>query len=544
MPWNDVLNLNLAWNRILKDMNDDPYPDILHYKDIQRDWGNFSNEFINEISNIQKFNPNIFKALDIPKKNYTLRPVGLMHIKDRLLYQSICDFLAPKFEPENSVFSYKLDRPESPWMFLKGVDQWKLFEAEVEKLCNQFPFVLETDLASYFEHIDHYRLLRILDDVFPNIDHDTMRPIKQALKKMLGKWNNAKPISIPQVNLPSSFLGNLYLDEVDKLLERRGLIYLRYVDDIRIFTNSISEARSALAFLIQTLRRIGLFVSSGKTRILPTEKILLEFEKDKSNIDDIDNAFKTRKISKIEESLPILENMFFSTIKNPEEFQDKHFRFCIYRYRKLKALGIGGEIHQPIVETVLQKLHELPNATDIFALYLSLFPNNSDVSLKILDFLESRFNIYPWQEMHLLDVLIRTVDVNDKSIVNRIKKYVRNNAKESNHSVTKTRSLILLGKIGDWADRRDIREIFYTENDFEIKKAILIAIQELNVEERNYFYRNVQSDSEDLDRIVCYLRDLSGPQYHYFNPPDPEDLIFDNDYIQFEEDIDYDEIWY
>lgn len=545
MPWTDNLNLNIAWNRVLKDMSDDPYPDLLHYKDVQTVWDDFRDNLVADVSSGNVYRPQLYKPIEIPKRNFSLRPAGAMHIRDRLLYQAIADFLAPHFTPEDPVFSYRLASPTSSWMFLPGVEQWKLFESEAERLCHEHAYVLETDLTAYFEHIDHRRLARRLDDIFPDIDRAVMRPMKQMLNRLLGNWSVTQSFSIPQVNHPSSFFGNIYVDEFDKLIIRNGYTYLRYVDDMRLFTNSIPEARRALAQIVQILRRSGLFISSGKTRIVPSEIVLAEYDEHRNTLNTIDEAFKSKRRTQIENVLPVLQDFFFSTINDDDGFRDRHFRFCIYRYRKLKAFGIGGDIHRPVVETVLEKLYDLPSATDVFVLYLSQFPGLTDISVAILEFLESDFNIYPWQEMHLLEVLIRVLSHVENEVAERAKRYARHVCQSRDfHPSVRAKAYILLGKLGDWADRRDIRDCYANEQNSEIQKAILIAIQEMNDEERRHFFRNIQNDSTEIGRVVNYLSNLRQPRYHYFNPPDPEDFTSEDDILHLDEDVDYNEIWY
>ena len=545
MPWTECLNFDLALQRVIKDLGDDPYPDLLHYKDVQLSWNGFRDGLLGSISRGDgAYHPEPYKTTEIPKKGFTLRPAGAMHIKDRLLYQAIADFLAPHFTPEQSVFSYRLASPTSQWMFLPGVEQWKRFEAEAERLCNEYTYVLETDLAAYFEHIDHRRLARRIDAIFPQIDRATMRPLKQHLSSLLSTWSRNTSFGIPQVNNPSSFFGNLYLDEFDKLLIRNGFTYLRYVDDMRVFVNSIPDARRALAQMVEALRRSGLYLSSGKTRIVSSELVVKELDAGRLTLNQIDDAFRSKSRSKIEEVIPVLENFFLSTIRDENNFQDRHFRFCIYRYRRLKAFGIGGDIHRPVVETVLDKLYSLPGATDVFALYLSLFPGVTDIPTGILNFLESNFNIYAWQEMHLLDVLIRILSPIESPITERAKRYARAMCQSGDtHPSVRARANILLGKLGDWADRRHIRDCYYDEKDVEVQKAMLIAIQEMNAEELKNFCRNIQNGNQEIDGVVHYLSNLDQPKYHYFKPPDPEDFV-DEDILHLEDDVDYEEIWY
>lgn len=276
-----------------------------------------------------------------------------MHIRDRLLYQAIVDFIAPLYEPESSVFSYRLLGEQSPLMFKPGVEQWKAFQDKVEDFCHQYKWVVETDITAYFEHIDHRYLERRLDDIFPSVPRSDMRALKLYLKRLLSTWSNGANHGIPQINFPSSFLGNIYLDEFDKRMVRSNYKYLRYVDDMRLFAVSEADARAKLASVVSELRKMGLYVSPAKTRIVESQQVLDEVDSSKGVLNSIEEAFRTKRRSVIEAIIPILNDFFFSVLNDEHRFRDRHFRFCIYRYRKLKAFGLGGDIHQPIIEAVL-----------------------------------------------------------------------------------------------------------------------------------------------------------------------------------------------
>ena len=56
----------------------------------------------------------------------------------------------------------------------------------------------------------------------------------------------------PQGGPLSPLLANVLLDEVDKELERRGLSFVRYADDLNVYVRSKRAGEDAM----QTLRRL------------------------------------------------------------------------------------------------------------------------------------------------------------------------------------------------------------------------------------------------------------------------------------------------
>lgn len=77
---------------------------------------------------------------------------------------------------------------------------------------------------------------------------------------------------IPQGNFVSSFLGNLFLLPLDlrfKDFEKeKEARYFRYMDDVRIFTKKLEDARLAVFTMDRELRRLHLNVQTAKTKIL------------------------------------------------------------------------------------------------------------------------------------------------------------------------------------------------------------------------------------------------------------------------------------
>lgn len=237
MSWIDALDFDLAFRRVLNDISDDPYPSLTHYKEVIR----IKDEFIHEIEEKMKsdqYSYGVYRELAIPKKNFTMRPAGAINVSDRVIYQAMIDFLSGGFVPEPCVFSYHVNSPSSDRMFKSGVGQWIKFQSVVEELANEHEYMLETDLAAYFEHIDLHKLKRAVRNTCENCSDDVVNEIVDQLFSLFRSLNGHTRYSgIPQVCDPSSFLGNLFMDEFDKWAQREGFKYIRYVDDMRFFVN-------------------------------------------------------------------------------------------------------------------------------------------------------------------------------------------------------------------------------------------------------------------------------------------------------------------
>jgi len=444
----------------------------------------------------------------------------MLLLDDRIVYQSIADLLAPHFAPEECVYSNLLSRNiNSSRMFQYPVDLWLRFQNEVARQCGEYPYVVETDIAAYFDHVSHHLLLSRIEDLFrDDFPREILRGVKQLLERMWRRWSREwYRFGIPQMNDASAFFGNLYLDELDKRMCRRGHEFLRYVDDMRIFAEDEPTARKALAHLIVELRKMGLYVASKKTAIRKTETVLTELEEGRQRMDSIEENLKSGDPERIDVAVGQLDEFFSELVSDPERFNDRHFRFCVHRFRRLKVSGLGGDTQARVRDEVLARLERMPESTDVFVDYLSQFPEDDRVQDSVLEFVEGRYNIYPWQEMQLLELLIRS-DL-ERDLLQRVISVARACSDESKHPACRAKALVLWGKTGDYADRREIRSLYYDEVRPDVRRAILVAIQEMQVGERDNFYR-VDTTGRGAEKLTAeYIRSLSEPKYHYYQPP-------------------------
>jgi hypothetical protein len=364
------------------------------------------------------------------------------------------------------------------------------------------------------------------------------------LQRLLYRWSRQGcRFGIPQTNDASSFFSTIYLDELDKWMGRHGHEYLRYVDDIRVFSDSEPSARKALAELIVELRGMGMYVASAKTGIRKTDLVLREMEGDRSRLRVIDEELESGVQERLEKAAAILETLYLELVSDPGRFNDRHFRFCVNRFKKLGVSDLGGGIHRRVVEEVLSRLVSMPQSTGVFADYLSVFPDDESIHHSVLDFLEGAYNIYPWQEMNLLELLLRSNI--GPGLVDRALDFARCAAGNmSRHPACRAKAFLLWGRYGDYADRREIRDAHYDEPREDIRRAILVSIQEMQRGERNTFFDRVSRGSRALQSTVDYIRSLNNPTYHYYNPPSAYDVVESDEDSDDLDDLDSEDFLY
>jgi len=104
-------------------------------------------------------------------------------------------------------------------------------------------WVVDIDLKSFFDRVDHDKLMHLLrqkieDKALRTLIGAYLRaPRQQPDGSREKRWKGT-----PQGGPLSPLLANIYLDPLDKELEKRGGAFVRYADDIAIFASSPRSA--------------------------------------------------------------------------------------------------------------------------------------------------------------------------------------------------------------------------------------------------------------------------------------------------------------
>jgi hypothetical protein len=541
MSFAEELNLKRAIKRVKNDILDDAMSDVVRYRDFFGEEESILEMISSKLEDVRRYRAEEGYFIDIPKSGFTLRPASLPRFVDRIIYQALADNFLEVYIPESCVYSNLPDTNDSSYMFQRGVKLWVQMNQKIRKEAEKYPYVIRTDLASYFDHTYHKLFKSRINDLFgKKFSKSYLDNANILLGKLWNKLGNhqLRNFGIPQINDPSSFFGNIYLDEIDKWLVSLPGPAFRYVDDFYIFTKTEAEAKKYLSELITRLRTMGLYISSAKTFIKSSEYLINDISDRERKIDSIDTMLYSKNINKIQEASDLVVDLFMSEINNDSDFDDRLFRFCINRLKKLQATDLGGDIHETAIKEVLQRLITKPNETSTFVDYLSMFPDDERIQKKICEFLISEDNIYNWQEMHLLEYLIRSnlVSALDSEFIRYLRKVI-----EQNNPWSSSKAMVFWGKNGSYAHRREIRELFSDDNHLIINRGLFIAIQEMNKSERDHFYDTSCNDDFETSYLVNFIKKMDNPTYHYFNPPTGYDIFFEEDYDSddLRDDMDY-----
>lgn len=509
------LDLEKALSSILKDdgRGDNPIPDPLRFSYFSLNKKEAMEEIFKNIQN-GKYKVKPLLTIDVPKGNFTIRPMARPEIRDWIIYQALIDYLTSKIVNKVSRRTFSILNFKNP---KRRIDPWKKFDEKNRQLYNSGHFfVVSTDISGYFENINLGELRGKLINRINQNDKEAKEVIDFLYNHFLMPWSSGRVegFGLPQGPTASTFLGDVYLDNIDGEMENeKG--YFRYMDDIRIWCKSEIEAKKALIKIIKSLRKYKLNINAKKTRILKNKEIEKElFDPKKSILDSIQDTFDSKNVAKIQAVTPILTKDIFKggfSDKNP--FDKRHIKFAIFRLSVLKASGINFD-EKFVVDLMFQNFIDKPQHADNFCSFLALYPRSKRIVDFLLKFLFSKENIYEWQELHVLRTLLEIRVKINKTLLKKLYKRFQD---KNRHWANRSLYCLLVGKYGGNVDRELLRDNFDSAEFDELRKNIILSVQELGIASRSDFYKQI-SKKVWPGIFVHYVKNLKQPMY--FRPYD------------------------
>jgi RNA-directed DNA polymerase len=205
---------------------------------------------------------------EIPKGDGKVRVLGIPAIRDRVVQGALKLILEPIFEADfqPGSFGYRPQRTAH-----------EAVQRVAEAIVKHKTRIIDIDLRAYFDNVRHDLLLQ---KVARRVSDANVMGLLKMMLKASGKKG------VPQGGVISPLLSNLYLNEVDKMLEkatettRNGkytyIEYARYADDLVILVDAFPRHDWLLKAVNKRLReelaKLHVEINEEKSRIVDLSK--------------------------------------------------------------------------------------------------------------------------------------------------------------------------------------------------------------------------------------------------------------------------------
>ena len=229
------------------------------------------------------------KEVEIPKKDGSVRKLGIPTISDRVGQMVIKEYIEPRLE--------KIFSPNS-FGYRPGKNAHQALE-QVRNNCWKVDWVIDLDIKGFFDNIDHNKLMLAIEK------HVSEKWILLYLKRWLdtsvltksGELVINQGKGTPQGGVISPLLSNLFLHyALDKWLEStdKSVKFSRYADDAILHCHSKTHAERTLKLVRERMKNCGLELHPDKTKLVYCRDYRRKGKHSKVKFDFLGYSFQPR----------------------------------------------------------------------------------------------------------------------------------------------------------------------------------------------------------------------------------------------------------
>ena len=214
------------------------------------------------------YRPMRVRKKEIPKDGGKVRVLSIPVIRDRVVQGALKLILEPIFEADFQSGSYGY-RPKRT--------AHEAIDRVAQGIAEEKTRIIDLDLRAYFDNVQHYLLL---EKVAKRVQDGEVLHLLKMILKATGKKG------VPQGGVISPLLSNVYLTEVDRMLEKAiqttrcgrytAVQYARFADDLVILIDAHPRhdwvVRGVERRLREELAKLRVEINEDKSRMVDLKK--------------------------------------------------------------------------------------------------------------------------------------------------------------------------------------------------------------------------------------------------------------------------------
>ena len=202
-----------------------------------------------------RYRPRALLRVDVPKRSGGFRTLKVATVRDRVVQSALVGPLGALIEPTllPSVYGY---RP--------NIGTHTAIAAVRHARTGGAVHAVKADIAACYDTVDQRQVWSRLQELAP---HDqVLRVVRQLMDQWAEKGRSGRPVGIAQGSAISPLLLNMQLTPLDRYMERSGVHYFRYADDLLLLgrrSGDVGRARRLLEGFLQ--RKLRMRLNATKT---------------------------------------------------------------------------------------------------------------------------------------------------------------------------------------------------------------------------------------------------------------------------------------
>lgn len=264
-------SVTFARNHIFKFYDSAFFVKPFEFDSIWADWDTVKAHLLEtEIQDFKVASPMIM-AIPKPKGGY--RIVHQLSPLDSLVYTALTYEIAEAVEhrrvsdDQGVACSYRIAITSDGSLFKEDKGYGTFYQKSFD-LSERYSHVLITDITNFYNSIYLHRLQNAIESCNPDLGE-----LSKEIEDFLLRLNNGPSIGIPTGPAPSIIMSEALMIDIDEFILSKNVKYIRYVDDIRIFSNSTTHLSVLLSEITQYLYKSHrLTLSSNKTEIITSHE--------------------------------------------------------------------------------------------------------------------------------------------------------------------------------------------------------------------------------------------------------------------------------